>query len=552
LFNRILDEKTGGHFSIRPEKAFTLETSYLPNTLILKSKFTTADGNLTLTDFMPLGVPSIIRMFDSEIPFVVEIAPNFDMAMTRPSIEERDSGYIFKNVKTSESFEVRLSGTYERLGRGRARFSPGSGHILSIYFRNFNYGLFSKKGFVYPYPKEALHLTTDYWESQVSSARSVSMYSEAYYRSISVILGLMYLPSGGLIAAPTSSLPEVIGKGRNWDYRYVWIRDASYAIEALTNAGLHTKAARALSFLISVVDPSSKSFDHPLFQIDGTAPPPEEELGWLDGYKASKPVRTGNAAYQQIQMDCEGAFMDAFYQYVLKSKDVNYLRENMWAVRSIVKWTIGAWRLDGTSLWEEREANHHFVHSKVMSWVAMDRAAKMAHMLGHTEEANAWQAEAHLIRDDVMSNGISRKFGGFSKYYGAESVDSALLLLPLYGFVDANDPVFTATLKKVETDLLLKSGLLIRYESDSMGRVMNPFSLLNTWLSRVYTMRGEFGKASRALDVMISYSTDLLLFSEHVDSETREPLGNFPQLFPHAGLVEALLEYEDAVKAKKD
>ncbi len=288
LFSKILDEKSGGKFSIRPEQEYSVESVYLPKTLALESTFTTKDGKLKLTDFMPIGVPSIIRMFESEIPFIAEIDPIFDNAMTRPSIEELEQGYVFKNYKTSESFEVRFTGNYEILGRGLVRFLPGNGHILSIYFKNFKYGLFSKKGFVYPFPKEALGITTEYWESQVSAARDVKNFTDAYYRSIAVMIGLMYFPSGGIIAAPTSSIPEIIGQSRNWDYRYVWVRDSAYAIEALANAGLVSKASRILNFLISVLDPSSKSFDHPLFQIDGTAPPSRGRIGMAAGIQIVK------------------------------------------------------------------------------------------------------------------------------------------------------------------------------------------------------------------------------------------------------------------------
>ncbi len=250
-------------------------------------------------------------------------------------------------------------------------------------------------------------------------------------------------------------------------------------------------------------------------------------------------------------MDCEGAFIDALHTYVAKTQDFNYLKENMWAVHSIAKWTESSWKLDGTSLWEEREVGRHYVHSKVMCWVSMDRAAKMAQMLENNTEAAKWHAEADKIKKDILEKGISKTHGGFTKYYDGEETDSSLLLLPLYGFVDANDPVFSKTLRQIEKELITKEGLMIRYKSDMMGSIVNPFTLLNAWLARVYIKRGEIDKAKATIDTMLSYANDLLLFAEHVNAETREPLGNFPQLFPHAGLVQAILEYEDAVSSKK-
>ena len=544
IFSKILDDASGGYFSVKPEGEYRYKAEYAGKTLILKSTFSTSKGKLELTDFMPMSLPGIIRLFKSSIPFIADIKPIFDYGRINPGIENLEKGFVFSNEGMHDGFEVSISGKFELIEDGIARISKGSGYLFGLYSRDLRNGLFSKSGFVYPDPYESLKLLESYWTGQVKMAIDISKFNDVYSRSLSVILGLMYLPSGGMIAAPTTSLPEIVGGARNWDYRYVWVRDASYAAEALAGCGLTSKSRKALDFLVSVIDPSSKSFDHPYYTVDGTEPLAEERLGWLRGYKRSKPVRRGNAAYLQVQIDIEGAFMGALYTYFKHSKDIGFVSENWWAVESIAEWTEKSWSSKSTSLWEEREEPRHFVHTKVMSWVAMTRAAWLAEAIGNKRAAE-WSSTAEAIKEDIMENGFSAKLDSFVKFYGAEEVDAALLTLPLYGFIDAKDPKFASTLKKIEKDLMMSDGLLIRYAADAMGRLMNPKALLSTWLARDYIRMGDVKRAEETLEGLISHATNMLLFAEHIDRNTYETRGNFPQLFPHAGLVAALTELND-------
>ncbi len=512
--------------------------------LAVRNAFSTKEGGMELIDFMPLGLPAIIRLYRSEIPFIVRIKPMFEFGLINPAVEEAENGITFRNVKGKEGLEVSIKGSYTSVDEGVVRIERGEGYVFAMYSKDLKYGLFSRNGAIYADPYEAFETTQRYWEEQISLARQVKEFSGAYYRSLAVVLGMLYLPSGAIVASPTTSLPEIIGKQRNWDYRYVWVRDAAYAVEALSNAKLVSKARRILSFLISVIDPSSKSFDHPLYSIDGTSPRPEEILYWLRGNRKSKPVRIGNEAYTQIQCDIEGAFMSAMYTYLKKSEDIPYVNENWWAVEAIMRWIGESWGSKSISLWEERHGPEHFVHTKVMNWVAADRAARIAGMIGKDECVREWDKLAKNIKEDVLANGFSKERDSFTRYYGSEDIDASLLTLPIYGFIDASDQRFIGTLRRIESELGAGEGFLTRYGSDFMGKAEHPFTLLSAWLARVYLRLGRKEDARKVLSRLISSSNEMMLIGEHVDLEAREPRGNFPQLFPHAGLIDAIIEIE--------
>ncbi|MDE1768595.1 MAG: glycoside hydrolase family 15 protein, partial [Candidatus Micrarchaeota archaeon] len=516
LFSKILDENKGGCFSIAPESKYSLRTSYIVDTLVAENVYTTSDGKLKVTDFMPLGISGIMRVYESRVPFLADIKPMFNYGMTNTKAKYvEDHGFYFESTNSAEGLEVSIDGRYRLLDNGTLHFQPGKGYMFAMYSSDLSNGIFRNKNFVFPQPYDALEKTTKYWKEQVMIGNKVSAkFKGIYTSSILVSLGLMYLPSGAIIAAPTTSLPEIVGESRNWDYRYLWIRDASYAVEALVNIGHAAKARRILDFMMSLIDPSSKGFDHPLYAIDGTAPPKEQSLNWLSGNKNSKPVRIGNAAYMQVQTDTEGAFMAALYAYLRKTNDKSYISDNWLFIESACSWIKRSWSLASTNIWEERDEPKHFVHTKVTQWVAVDRAAKMAVIIGHKKEAREWSELAAEIKSDVMSNGFSKELNSFVQYYGSNKVDAALLTLPLYGFIDVKDPLFLGTLKRLEKDLVVEGGLMLRYKSDFMGNAAHPFTLPTTWLARVYLRLGERRKAEKIIDNLTKASTDLFLLSE--------------------------------------
>ena len=548
LFSGILDDVKGGYFSLKPVSEYNLVSTYVQDSLIIKNSFAAEAGTLETYDFLPMGLSAIMRIYNSEIPFIVDIKPTFDYGMINPGVEEVEKGLIFRNPQSKEGIEVLIEGKYKIVEDSKAIVEPGRGYVSLLYSKDLRYGLFSNKGFVYADPYESLEATKKYWQTQLAKAVEVNEFRRHYYRSLAVIIGLTYNPSGGAIAAPTTSLPEIVGKGRNWDYRYVWVRDAAYASEALSNSGLLYKSKRMLSFLISLIDPASKSFDHPLYSIDGTPPRAEETLPWLKGNHGSKPVRVGNEAYMQIQMDSEGDFINALYSYLRHSGDTEFVKENWWAIEAITKWVSRSWREPSLSLWEERSEKHFVMHTKLMDWVAMDRSAKMAAEIGEAGQSREWSSIAASIKTEMLEKGISKERNIFTHYYGGNTVDSSLLTLPLYGFVESGNEIFLNTLSVIEKELVSSSGLLLRYKIDFAGEAAHPFILINTWLSRVYTRLGQLEKAKVIIERIIEGSTDHGLLAEHIDQSSKEPRGNFPQMFAHAGLVDAILEYVNADK----
>ena len=546
IFSKILDEKSGGSLSLRPEIKYDVTTSYAGDGLIAKSVFSTDRGRLVAIDFMPLAMPAIIRMIDSEVPFSVTINPRFVYGNVGADIAIKPGGISFREHGMEGSLDVKINGNYKYVGNGAFQFGRGKVSLLCLYSKNFKYGLFGAAGNVYPEPKEALDRTQEYWKAQIAMARRAEIFVDEYKRSLAVIIGLTYAPSGAIIAAPTTSLPAMIGKSSNWDYRYVWIRDASYAVEALAKAGLVYRAQRALSFMAGTIDLSLKNFNHPLFELDGTAPAAERELKWLAGYRNSRPVRIGNGAYVQVQKDIEGEFLNALYTYFAVSKDTAFVKENMWAIDAIASWCSRTWNEKSTSLWEERGEKQHFVHTKLMNWVAIDRARRLKLAVGEGRDVKDLKEISEKIRSEIMKEGFSKKHGSFIKYYGSDSVDASLLLLPLYGFIDARDDRFVGTVDRIIERLGAGDGLLNRTENDYEGEDSEPFTLTNTWLARAYIRMGMRKKAIKSLGDLAKISTKLMLFGERVDHRTGSALGNFPQLFPHAGFVTAVAEYGNA------
>lgn len=544
IFCSLLDPRKGGHFSMYPTGKYKAESRYVGNSLVAENTFTTSAGRLVTHDFLQLGATAIIRMFKSDVPFKADIDPAFMYGSKVPSMETTSYGLKFTTEGQQDCLYVTIKGRYKISGT-TLEFEPGSGYIVASYSEYERYKVFDNDSIEYVNPRKAIKASFEYSRQNLSNAKMVKGFSKAYYRSILVLLGLTYRASWGVIAAATTSMPTVIGGDNNWDYRYVWIRDSSYAIEALCACGLLSHANKVLDFLISNVDVSSKPFVHPLFTVDGLEVPLERKLNWLSGYRNSKPVRIGNIAYVQMQKDCEGDLMSAFYRYFRESGDMGYVRENLWAIEALAEWASRTWKKPSLSMWEERLEEKHFVHTKVMDWVVLDRASRFYKALGMRAKARHYLGISREVKADIMRNGImgTGASARFVKQYGSDEVDSSLLMLPLYGFVDAGSEVFSNTLGAIEKRLYAKGGVLLRNEHDFEGDVAYPFTLVNTWLARVYAKRGESAKAKETITNLLRYSNRHMLMSERVDTRHNEPTGNFPQLFPHAGLIEAILEY---------
>jgi len=322
------------------------------------------------------------------------------------------------------------------------------------------------------------------------------------------------------------------------------VRDGSYAAEALLKAGDHVGSRRFLDFLLNCIDLQGKPFDAPFFHVDGTLIRGEHDLEWLTGFKESVPVREGNAATQQVQLDIEGDFLWAVWQYFASTQDVEFLKFYWHRLVVLVNWVEQNYHNKDASLWEFREQDDYYTHSQLMCWVALTYGARMADAVGDTDPAARWRAAAEEVRKHIETQAFNETLGTYTQAFNGKAVDAALLVMPLYGYCNADDPRFQGTLKEIEKQLV-SGHWVYRYATDMLGTATHPFVLATWWLARVYIRLNRTADATALLDGLIQYQTNLGLLGEHADQETGEPRGNFPQGFSHLGLVMTLLEMDE-------
>lgn len=547
VFSYILDKDRGGFFEISGE---IKEQKYLvPNVLFTKLQ----DGS-EIVDALLRGEHSLVRKVMAKNPLVITIRPTFNYGKNEAKVEQLSQNvYKFSNPENSEFLEVHFAfDKVERVSEKSWRVS-GEGYVYLGYFEDERFGIYGKNVIGFN-PLRALERTINYWRNELKRGKSKWKLAnldipgfegeeivEAYQTSVGILLGLLYNPTGAIVAAPTTSLPEVEGGSRNWDYRFAWIRDSSIVAEALISAGFSNEARRLIEFLSRLASFTTKPFLYPLYRIDGSVPPKEIEISWLSGYANSKPVRVGNAAAGQLQLDLEGFFLDAMYKYYVATGDENYVKVHSDVIEYIGDWVSENWTLKDAGIWEERGVAEHHIHSKVMMWVALDRAGKLINVLGRD---NPWKDVKRELKDWIMENGVVN--GRFVKKVGSEEVDAALLTLPLYGFIEPNNEIFLNTLKQIEIELM-DHGLLKRYKRDFLGEAKYPFTLASLWLARVYIMLERFEEAKKILAKIIRVSKPTYLLGEHIDPVREEFTGNYPQTFAQANLILALNELADAL-----
>ncbi|ARM75199.1 alpha,alpha-trehalase TreH1 [Acidianus manzaensis] len=541
IFNKLLDED-GGEFKIIPESEIVKINQYYEYPLVLSTEVQTREGKIKITDVLPLGETVIIRKIESEIPFTAFLKPVFNYALYRPIIDEKLNRFINSKGRDCIAFLYQYKGDVKRVNSFSWNFTSGEGYLVVNYASDSKHGVASKieKGlevdFERPFEK-----TVSFWKS--FDFENTKIFPDLYKSSVYLLLSSIYSPSGASVAAPTTSLPEAEGGSRNWDYRFAWVRDSSLTAEALLDAGYIVEARRIINFLLSLVNFSTKPFYYPLYTIEGTIPPPERELKWLSGYKNSRPVRIGNAASTQIQLDIEGFFLSALYKYIEKTNDLVMLRDVYDKVEHIADWVSENWELKDAGIWEDRGDPQHYTHSKIMMWVALEKAGKLAEKLGFKDK---WKDSREKLRSWIYGNCVYE--GYFTRYAGSKDIDSAILSAPIYNFVEIKDPIFLNTLSKVENELVIDKYFVKRYKSDFMGEAKHPFLLTTLWLARVYIMLGEIEKAREIIQNIDKLTGSLHLVGEHIDVEKGEFTGNYPQVFVHAELVMTIKELEEKEK----
>jgi GH15 family glucan-1,4-alpha-glucosidase len=395
---------------------------------------------------------------------------------------------------------------------------------------------------------DLLQQTLDYWRLWVARCTYHGRWREMVIRSALALKLMVYDPTGALVASPTMGLPESIGGERNWDYRYTWMRDAAFTLYALIRLGFNDEAQNFMGWLRDRCR-DSDGLLQPLYGIDGRMEIAEEELSHLSGYLDSRPVRLGNGAYDQLQLDLYGAVLDAAYLHNKHGAPLDY---DVWHnLRPILDWLCDNWTRPDEGMWEVRGGRKHFVSSKLMSWVALDRAVRLARQQGLPSAEARWIEQRDAIYEEIMERGWNPQKKSFVQYYGSSALDASLLLMPLVRFIGSTDPRWLSTLDAIQEDLVYDDTLVYRYKvdeaaDDGFSSEEGTFSICSFWLVECLTRAGRLEEARLALEKMFSYANHLGLYAEEV-GPSGEALGNFPQAFTHLALIRAAVNLDRAL-----
>jgi GH15 family glucan-1,4-alpha-glucosidase len=546
VFAALLDDKKGGSFSLEPEGLKTVSQRYEPNTNILVTGFETVGGDFEVIDFMPRyrletgyhAPPEIVRLLRplrGKPVFKVHYDPKLAYARFR-TLHRRHGDYIKSYTQEGpyESVYLYTSFDFDAVLESRPLTLEEDSYFLLGYNQKLLDISVSRIRLEY-------ERTKVYWLNWVDRTIHYTFATDAVIRCALVLKLLTYQNSGAILAAVTTSLPETIGDVRNWDYRFCWIRDSSMIISTLSNLGHYDAAHRFLDFILDVI-PFKDEKIQIMYGIKGEKRLEERELSWLAGYLDSRPVRVGNAAYLQKQNDIYGVLMDVIYQYFRLFRNALSNSEELWTVvRGLARSVELNWKKPDKGIWEFRSGNKHFVFSKVLSWTAIDRAAKIARLFGKEEPGIYWEKLREKIRGDILKKGWNRKIGAFTQYYGSENADAANLLMQSYGFIEAGDPKYVATVLRTR-DELLRNCLMYRYRTqDDFGEPRTSFTVCTFWMIKSLYLIGEKEEAHRLFENLLEHGNHLGLFSEGIDFESRRLLGNFPQGYSHLALIDTAI-----------
>ncbi len=564
LFGAILDHKVGGYFKIAPVRKGNTRQMYLPETNILLTRFLQHDGVGELTDFMPIESDEagyrprrhqIIRMLSvvrGTVTFRLECAPAFNFGRNPHEMEIRPKGIIFQSGGQSVGLVSHIP-LHTRENIAYQEFTLHQGESLTFFLEYLE----TKNGEqLLSTPEsgdEAFRNTSAFWQRWLSQCQYDGRWREVVHRSALTLKLLTYAPTGAIVAAPTTSLPENIGGPRNWDYRYTWIRDAAFSIYGLLRLGFTVEASRFMDWLNArCCELNPDGSIQLMYGVDGRRDLTEEELPHLDGHRSSRPVRIGNGAASQLQMDMYGALMDAVYLYNKHGASISY---DLWVnLCRLLDFVCDNWEQPDEGIWEVRGGRRHFVYSKVMCWVALDRGIRLADKRGFPGNRTRWMVERDRIYREIMERGWNADIGAFVQSYDSDALDAANLIMPLVFFVSPTDPRMLSTIDRTLEQLSLGS-LVYRYEngkaaSDGLDSEEGTFSMCTFWLVEALTKAGRLTEARLIFEKMLTYANHLRLYAEEV-SHSGEQLGNFPQAFTHFGLITAACNLDLALNTKR-
>ncbi len=550
VFAALLDLRKGGRFQLSPTEGFKTKQSYEGDTNVLSTIFEAKQGRIKLTDFMPCfmekgelrGFQEIHRIVDcveGDLGLRIVFQPRLNYARRQTIIQDTGEGCTAKNqghqvnlassVKLSVADKDTLTSEFGLSKGQRAFFVLKWGRKPAIPASRYET---SKK----------LSRTLSYWKRWVGHVKYQGPFRAHVVRSCLVLKLLQYAPTGAMVAAVTTSLPESVGTLRNWDYRYSWIRDNALSVLALSEAGASREALDYARWLINLRRHSKEKLQI-MMGIGGEREIPETTLDHLEGYRRSSPVRVGNAASKQLQLDVYGILADYVYFLHTLGWTTGQVYENL--VRYSADQAMKEWQSPDSGIWEIRQPKT-FVESTMWCYVALDRAIKMARELGYDEDRQRWEPIRKKIKSHILSEGWSEKKKAFAMVFGGEDLDAANLLMPLVGFLPAKDPKMSATIQRIREELS-EDDLIYRYRVDDgqLGKE-GTFTVCSFWMVDCLTRLGKLREAEGLLNQLTKRSNHLGLYSEEIDPKTGEALGNFPQAYTHMGLITASVHLEEA------
>ncbi|MGD9922746.1 MAG: glycoside hydrolase family 15 protein [Pseudorhodoplanes sp.] len=541
-FAALLGTPENGCFRIAPVDEAQVTRRYRDNTLILETSFETKDGAATVIDFMPVRTGAsdasdlvrVVRGDRGTVTMSAELTLRFGYGSVIPWVVRLDRETL-RAIAGPDM--VLLRSPVELQGKGFktvGEFNIAAGETIPFTL------VHSQSHLPLPPaidPAEALIATERFWQNWVAPARGGGRFAGLIHRSLITLKALTYAPTGGIVAAPTTSLPELIGGERNWDYRFCWLRDSTLALLALMNAGFYEEAEAWRDWLLRAVAGSPDQIQI-MYGIAGERRLTEWEVPWLPGYRNARPVRIGNGAHQQLQLDVYGELFDSLHQGRAGGLSQS---EAGWNLQlALLAHLERAWREPDEGIWEVRSQRQHFTHSKVMAWVAFDRAVKDVERFGLPGPAGRWRRICGDIRADVLTNGFDTELNTFVRSYGTRELDASLLLLAEVGFLAADDPRFAGTVRQIEKRLL-RDGLVYRYDTlvseDGLPPGEGAFLACSFWLADAYVLMGRRTDAERLFERLVALCNDVGLLSEQYDPAGGMQLGNFPQAFSHIALV---------------
>jgi len=554
-FAALLDREKGGRFALEPAGDYSVQQSYIRKTNILMTRFSDGANTFELLDFMPryklepYGYhcpPDLVRYFrwvsgSPQLRVIYDPRLNYGQGSTKTEIIDFGIKSTVRNG-TYESLYLYTDLAYEPILQKQVITLHRDAFMLVSYNQKINAPNLDTIQLEF-------ERTKVYWMGWVAQTRQVDHYQDLIERSALALKLLAYQKTGAILASVTTSLPESIGSGRNWDYRFCWIRDASMTISVMTSLRHYNVAKRFLRFILDVIAYKNAKIQI-MYGINGQRQLKERILPWLEGYEGSGPVRVGNAAYTQKQNDIYGVLLDVILQNLLIYKNTINSCEDLWTVvRTLARHVRNNWSRPDGGIWEIRSGKRHFVFSKLLCWVALDRAVQIARLLRKPNDAHEWSLHRDRIKADILKRGWNEQQQSFTQAYGDDNLDAANLLIEHYGFLEPTDPRYVNTVWSTY-EQLCQDGLMYRYKNqDDFGHPETSFTVCTLWMIKSLYRIGERDLAHGMFDQLLQYGNHLGLFSEDIEFKSKRLLGNFPQGYSHLALIDTAIQLSEGVDA---